>query len=256
MLSKTGYDAVQICLLPGWPTDPSALDKAAQRELGTQLRDSGLALASVMDSLPLSGLPAKRTYNLERIRLAAELAHAIAPAAKPVLDTVLGLRPSGWESEKGRITDDLSQWAETAKQAGIVIGIKPHVEQAVNSAERALYLMNQLKSPQIRLIYDYSHMQLAGLTLADSLRQLLPYTASISVKDAAGTAEKHDFLLPGEGSTDYAQYFGLLKSLQYRGFVNVEVSALIHRRPAYDPTAAVQICYARLAQKMRRAGLR
>lgn len=110
-------------------------------------------------------------------------------------------------------------------------------------------------SRRLRLVYDYSHFYVKGLSIEDSLRKLIPYTAYIAVKDAAGTAAKHDYLLPGDGKIDYPAYFRLLKTLRYTGFVGVEVSAMIFQKPNYQPIPTLQLCYQRLAPVFAQVGL-
>ena len=80
---------------------------------------------------------------------------------------------------------------------------------------------------------------------------MIAYAPLIVVKDSTGTSEKHAFLLPGDGKTDYLAYFRLLKELGYRGAVAVEVSGMLHRKPGYQPIATAQLCYARLAPLLR-----
>jgi sugar phosphate isomerase/epimerase len=104
-------------------------------------------------------------------------------------------------------------------------------------------------------VYDYSHFFLEGFPLASSLKQLLPFTAFISVKDSEGAPDKHRFLLPGDGKTDYLEYFHLLKQIHYSGAVIVEVSAMIHQQPGYQPIPTAKLCYERLAPLFDKAGL-
>jgi inosose dehydratase len=115
--------------------------------------------------------------------------------------------------------------------------------------------MQQLATPRLRLIYDYSHLTLQGFGLEPTLAELLPWVAFISLKDARGTAGHHEYLLPGDGNIDYVEYFGALKRLGYRGFVGVEVSSMIHQKPGYDPVATARLCYERLAPAFTKAGL-
>jgi sugar phosphate isomerase/epimerase len=77
----------------------------------------------------------------------------------------------------------------------------------------------------------------------------------VVVKDSQGTPEKHAYLLPGDGRTDYLAYFRLLLELNYSGFVAVEVSGMIHRKPDYQPVPTAALCYSRLAPLMDRAGV-
>jgi len=63
-----------------------------------------------------------------------------------------------------------------------------------------------------------------------SLNALLPRTRFIHVKDSAGEPQKFQFLLPGEGRTDYGKLFSLLKQWGYSGPVCVEVSGQIFNK--------------------------
>jgi sugar phosphate isomerase/epimerase len=254
-LAGIGYDGVELCLIPGWPTDPATLSGGDRTDLRRILGDGGLALPAFLESLPMIGTPEKRRYNLERLKLAAALAHELSPSAPPCIDTVLGLKAADWDNAKDRMAGELNDWARVAELHGITIAIKPHAGQALNTPAKALWLLKQTGSARIRLVYDYSHMSLEGFPLEQSLREMLPATALVSVKDAKGTAAQPDYLLPGAGSTDYVAYFRLLKELRYRGFVAVEVSAMIHQKPGYDPIAAARFCYERLAPAFESAGL-
>jgi len=117
----------------------------------------------------------------------------------------------------------------------------------VNSPERLLWLLQQAPSKALCVDYDYSHFEVQGIPLESSLRALLPQTRFIHVKDTAGDASKFQFLLPGQGRTDYPAYFKLLRSLGYQGPVVVEVSAQIFNKPGYDPLAAARESYTALA---------
>jgi sugar phosphate isomerase/epimerase len=232
------------------------LSPGDRAELRRMLGDLGLALPAMLESLPLLGSPEKRAANLERLKRAAHLASDLAPSKPPVLDTVLGSETSAWESVKGRMVEELKDWMKVAEPAKFVVCFKPHAGHAVHTPERALWLIQEVGSPSLRVVYDYSHFEVEGLPLTSSLKQLLPVAPFISVKDSTGSPAKHEFLLPGEGKTDYVEYFKLLKELGYHGFVSVEVSSMIFRKPGYEPVPAAKGCYERLAPAFVKAGIR
>lgn len=255
LIAEIGYDGVALALMPGWPADPARLTRSQRQEIRDGLRESGLALPSLNESLPITGLPQDRGYNLERINRAASLAHFLVPSAPPCLDTILGGKSGGWASAREGIATELRDWAQVAEAEDFTIGIKPHAGHAVDTPEKAVWLMKQLASPRLRLIYDYSHMAIGGFGLGQSLREMLPYTSFISLKDSEGTPENFTFLLPGAGATDYIDYFKILRELGYQGFVSVEVSSMVQRQPDYNPSAAARLCYRRLAPAFLAAGL-
>jgi inosose dehydratase len=245
--AEIGYGGVELALMPGWPTEPKVLSNNDRRELRDRLQALRLGLAALMEDVHLTAEGSQHRANLDRLKAAAELGHELSPAAPPVIETVLGGKPDQWPGIRQRMADRLADWAKVAEAAKITIALKPHVAGAVHTPEAALWLIEQAKGPRIRLTYDYSHYALRSIALADSLKALAPHAAFIHVKDARGEAAKFQFLLPGEGDTDYARYAALLKEARYTGYVCVEVSGQIHNRPGYDAVAAARKSYDRLA---------
>ena len=254
-LAEIGYDGVELALMPGWPTDPATLSAGDRLEIRHILQDTGLAVPSLMESLSMDGTPRNRAYHHERLRLAIALAHDLSPSALPVIETVLGHKSAEFDQVKSSMADELAAWVKLAEEGDVTICFKPHADQAVDMPDRALWLLKQVPSPRLRIIYDYSHFVVQGLSLEESLRPLLPYTSYIAVKDAAGDRDKYRFLLPGDGHIDYVAYFHLLKELGYHGFVGVEISSQIHSKPGYEPVPTARLCYSRIAQALQKAGI-
>lgn len=255
-LAEIGYDGVEVCCIEGWPTDPAKISESDRKELRKLIGDTGLGVPALLESLPVASTPEKRAANLERLRMAVALGNELVSSNPPVIDTILGGTTADWDKLKGPMVDILGEWAKVAESCKTTVCFKPHAAQAVNSPERALWLIKQVNSPKIRIIYDYSHFYVEGFPLESSLKELLPYIVFISVKDAVGTPAKHDYLLPGDGKTDYLEYFRLLKQVRYSGWVGVEVSAMIHTKPGYQPVPTARICYERLAPLFAKAGVK
>jgi sugar phosphate isomerase/epimerase len=248
-----GYDGVELCLLPGW-TEPDQLSPARRRDIRSALQSTGLALSALMEQIyPLD--PALQTNaGLEHIRKAAALGHELS-SSRPRIETVLGGKSTEWESVKHAMADRLALWAAEAAKCDALLCIKAHVGGAVDTADKLLWLYHQVNLPALKLVYDYSHFQLAGLPLAGTLNAIIPYCAFIHVKDAKGDAAHPQFLLAGDGTIDYAAYFGLLRSTSYVGPVVCEVSAQLQHVPGYDPLQAARQTYQRLSRALAEAHL-
>lgn len=251
-----GYDCVELPVMADWPGDSAQLTADDKRRLRDTLATTGLRLGAVMENLSLLGPPASHAANLERLRGAGRLARELVPASPPVIETILGGRPEQWESVRDAMVERLRDWARVADEAGVLIAVKPHVGGALHAPDGAAWLIEQVGSRGIRAAFDYSHYQLRGLPLDACLDQLLPVTAFIHVKDGRGTADKFQFLLPGEGTIDYVDYFRRLVAGKYAGDVMVEVSGQIHSQPGYDPLRAARKSFQTLAAAARAAGLR
>jgi sugar phosphate isomerase/epimerase len=256
VLGRIGFDSVELCVLPERDTAPLRLSAAQRQALRRQLRERGLKLTALMEQLIPSAEARAHAASRARLARAAELAHDLAPAAPPLLETVLG--GGAWDKVRGLYRDRLGDWGEELRRAKAVLAIKPHRFGAMSLPEHAGWLIRQLKSPPwLRLVYDFSHYDLRGQTLEQTVRVAAPWTAFVAVKDAAPRGGKIVFQLPGASDrVNYVQMFRLLHEAGYRGDVNCEVSGMIWARPDYDAVTAARTCYAKMSAALATAGLR
>jgi sugar phosphate isomerase/epimerase len=258
--ARIGYANIELALIAGFPTELSKFSAESRKDLRRQTRALGVNVSSLLANLSLAGTPAAQAGMHDLIQRAAELAHQLDDGAPPLLQTVLGGKPENWENTQAEMAERLHAWASIADRAGITMAVKAHVSSAVNTPERLLWLHKKVNHPRLTLAYDFSHFDAAGLSLETTLRSIAPAMRFIHVKDVARGEKPARFLLPGEGSTDYAGYFRLLEELNYRGPVVVEVSSQIFSKQGYDPVGAAEKSYAVLAKAMaeknhRRGGL-
>lgn len=251
--SEIGYKHVEFALNEGYVTEPSTFSKESRSLAASTLKQMNLDLPCLMLHISLTADEKAHARALELIAVAAQVGHDLVPQRPPILETVLGGSPSKWEEQKKGMAEKLQDWAAAAQKANTTIAIKAHVSSAVNSPERLLWLLDKAKSPAIQIAYDYSHFEVQGIDMEESLKLLLPYTQFIHVKDSQGDVSRFQFLLPGDGRTDYVKYFSLLKKLLYQGPVCVEVSGQVFNKPDYDPIVAARRCYAALSNAKNKA---
>ena len=91
------------------------------------------------------------------------------------------------------------------------------------------------------------------MDMEQTMKLLLPKTKFIHVKDSSGEPAKFQFLLPGEGRTDYVKYFRLLQKHGWSGPVCVEVSGQIFNKPGFDPIDAAKKCFDALSAALKKA---
>ena len=250
--SEIGYTHVEFALNEGYATEPAHFSKEDRILATVKLKELNLGLPSLMMNISLTANDKAHALSLELIAAAGRVGRDILPENPPILETVLGGTPTKWEEQKSGMADKLREWAAAALQAKTIIAIKAHVNSAVNSPERLLWLLDEVKSPAIEAAYDYSHFELQGIDMEESLKLLLPRTKFIHVKDSQGDSTKFQFLLPGEGRTDYVKYFSLLRKLNYKGPVCVEVSGQVFNKKDYDPIVAAKKSYATLSEALTR----
>lgn len=248
--ARIGYSHVELALNAGYASEPSAFSKESRRATAKNLGELKLALPSLMVHMNLTADAQSHATNIALIRSASQVAHDLSPNNPPIVESVLGGSPAKWEQQRSLMVDRLRDWAAAAEMSSIVLGLKAHIGSAVNSPERLLWLLDEVKSTSLQVVYDFSHFELQGIGMEESMRLLLPRTRFVHVKDSQGDASKFQFVLPGEGKTDYVQYFGLLKRHAYVGPVCVEVSGQVFSKPNYDPVAAAEQSYRRLVRAM------
>lgn len=253
-LAEIGYGAVELAVRSGWDADSARLTPKRRRELRTRLQDTGLVLSSLMEHVyPADAQQQKQA--LERLKLAASVAHDLSPKRPPLVQTVLG--GGVFEQRKHALRDRLGAWLELANDARVTIAIKPHRGGVVSQPQEAVWLFEQLGKPRrLRMVYDYSHYAFRDLPIQETIETALPYTAHIAVKDAVEEGGRVVFRLPGAaGTVDFAQIIRRFTAGGYRGDVNCEVSGMVWSQPGYDAVAAARTCYANVRRAFADAGV-
>ena len=247
-LRAIGYRAVEIMGESGWSTAPAVLDRDGRAKLAGTIRDLGLDLSAVMAMMPMCAEGGRRRGVLEEFRAVCGLARDLCPdAGAAVVSSPLSGRQPPWDEGRERIAADLIECAGIAREHGVILAVEPHVGSALDSPEKAAWLMERTDHPALRLNFDVSHYHVQGMDLRRCVDLCLPHAAHVHVKD--GYRDDRGavvFQLPGEGSLDLRAYFRLLAERGAAVTVTAEVSAMIWKRPDYDPWAAAERCYAAL----------
>lgn len=254
--AKIGYDAVELAVMPDWPAAPGAFSVQSRRKLRERLSKLALSLPALMENLNLGADDATERQQRDRLKAAGELAHDLSPETPPLVETVVGGKAGEWPQVKERFADRLAGWVRIAAETKTVLAIKPHRFGALNSPSDAVALVRQIDSPWLKLAYDYSHFQFREMPLDETLKEMIPHTRFIHVKDTMLENGKARFTLPGEGGFDYVPLLRQAAELGYRGCICVEVSGMVSNQPGYDPLAAAQRSYDYLAAAFAKAGVR
>ena len=239
-VARIGYKTTELSLRPGWNTEPKLLTKSDRAEIRKRISDLGLSLASVMENIGLARAGGSVPANLERLRAAAEICHESSPTPPALIETTVGGRPNAWDELKNAMADELAAWAKTLEQLKVTLAIKAHSKTAMSRPEHIVWLADQVNSPRIKMVYDYSHYAANQLDMRKTMEQVATRAVFVHIKDVEGVAPNHRFLLPGDGHIDYKAYLKTLREAGYRGPVVVEVSVDVFDQPGYDPVAAAE----------------
>jgi sugar phosphate isomerase/epimerase len=254
-VAAIGYDGLELCVGPGYPTSPDQLNAAQRRDLRRRALDHGLEI----DTLMAVGIPVyepdqkAHELHLEQLRSIFSLAAAL-DLELPVLTSTLGGRIDDWTQARALLVDRVGDWAAVAAECGAIFAAEAHVGGLVHAPDRMLWLLEAVNLPSLKLNFDYSHFELIDIPLAQALDQLISYAVGVHVKDVRGRYPAFTFLLPGEGELDYAAYIRKMTSAGYEGYITVEISGQVFGAADYDPLAAAAFSYKTLSEALVAAG--
>ncbi len=254
-LRRIGYEAIEILAGEGWPTAPARLNRDDRTRLSDAIQQQGFKSPALMVLLPLCEEGATQRAVDAEFRAVCQLARDLSFSDDPsVLSSPIGHQSPAWASGRARIADRLVALADIAREHGVILAVEPHVGNPLDSPEKAVWLMEQTNHPALRLNFDMSHFHVQGMDLRHCIEACVPYAAHIHVKDGYIDADGQVvFQLPGEGSLDLGEYFRILAEHNSTIPVTAEVSAMIWRRPDYDPWAAAERSFAALDAARRAA---
>jgi len=260
-LAKLGYDSLELTICPGWPTEATGLDRAERRRIRSLIADLGLHLTGCTGNTPV--LVDGEAWPTARARLETYLdfiAEIQGHGERMYLATTSGL-PAGsdpanaWDSSRNLLVERFGHLAAYASERGVTMHLEPHVMTAVRRAEDALWLLDQVAQPSLRLSLDISHFEVQGVDFREVVPQLIERTGAVEVKDERGVYPDFEFLIPGEGEMDYTGFLETLAQHRYEGSVSVEVSVFRQAIAGYDPLAAAATSYRVLAAAFAQAGV-
>ena len=105
----------------------------------------------------------------------------------------------------------------------------------------ALEVVEAVGHPQVKLLYDFYHEQIAAGNLISKLEKSIPHLALVHVADVPGRHE------PGTGEINYENIFRKLAQLNYEGMVAMEF------HPSGDPVKQLRVAHDMAARAGREA---
>jgi len=289
-LADIGYMAIAISVVPGYTIGGTYVPNAAsldalsaddRRRIREELSARDLALPSLIGNQSLVHDDAERNAAaLARLRASIDLCVELTLEDQPVptLNTGIAGHSGELEAKRDLVLDRLGELTRYAAERGVVICIEPHVGGAVDTLERAEWLIQAVDSPHCRLDFDVSHFEVQGVPFTESVPRMAPLAAAAEIKDQlarspraaaawvdgngsgesvdpAGQPLKFQFLLGGEGDFDLPGYLKLMRAHGFDQPISFEASVQCQARPGYDGLAEAKRTYRWMADGWRAAGL-
>jgi sugar phosphate isomerase/epimerase len=242
-----GVGAVQFNLsCAGLPTLPEALDAATCAAIRAAHAERGLRMAAISGTYNMIHPdPQVRSDGLRRL---AVLAAACRQLGTSLITLCTGSRDAGDMWRRHPDNDTPAAWRDLlesmagalaiAERCGVTLGVEPEVSNVIDSAAKARRLLDELRSPQLKIIMDGANLfhsgelqrQHAILDQAFALlggEIALAHAKDLRADGAAGDAPA------GTGLLDYPYYLAHLHASGYAG------PLILHALHEEQVTAAV-----------------
>jgi sugar phosphate isomerase/epimerase len=253
LVQRAGYMGICLVSAAEFPFDAMRTDRPERRRIRRLLDEAGLALTAIASHVNLLDATAA---DLDRVRTTLEVAADLTTGEAPPPVITMGYgTPERYAEQRSLLAERFGELALHASKTAGVVALEPHVGQAMDMPDKVVWLMQAVESPHFRLNLDNSHFEVMGCELEDYLPELVPYAVHTDLKDQRGRSPNHEFLVPGEGDFDYARYLRAMHRLGYAGYVTIEISVMVQRRPDYDPADVAARSYRTLTQAADAAGV-
>jgi fructoselysine 3-epimerase len=188
------------------------------------MKDVGLVPVSLLPAPgggpgnnPASILPEERTATIAHYKEVVDLAHDLG--ATRVL-YICGWRAFGvshenaWDWTLAALTDI----AKYAAGKGITIVIEPTSADSnlIDTAGQALVLREQCGQPNVKVMFDTYHAIYRNEVSSDYVFEMAAHLDHVHFAD-------DDRLPPGEGSVDWHGVMQALKTIEFKGYVTMEI---------------------------------
>jgi sugar phosphate isomerase/epimerase len=237
-----------------YETALSRLDAAALKQIRDGYRRYDLGVSAVGLFVDIAtGDDAVDRPGMEGTRRCFDIAAYLADGG--IVPPVVGIprgKPHLFEATKELLAERTAELAERARQYGTRYLIKAHAGYAIDLPWKLVWLLGAVGTDGFAFDFDMSHFEVAGLSIPQAL-PLIPNTAHVHLKSSTGT--KGNMALPSEGTSDFAEQFRQFRRLGYDGYLTLEVSAAVQRRPGFDPVGAMRAAYDHLTGCLAQAGV-
>lgn len=245
LIQDVGYDALEVCAADGWPSAPDQFSASQQTDLGKLAQDLGFPSPILFALIDVCAPQSDRMNMLESTKNKFEMIRRMHYDDSPILITTTpGHSAPPWESGKEQIRDAFLSLADMAAENDIIVSIEAHAGTDFETPEKAVWMMEQTKHPNLKLDLDISHFVVEGSEMVHSVDLCAPHSAMVHIKDGEKVNGQIEFCLPGDGGIDIP---GFLTALRANGLedmpVFAEVSQMQSREADYSPRGAAEFCY-------------
>ena len=199
----------------GWGNKDIDAIKAARDKYGMQVGTFGANVSG-----PLVD-PANRANLPETLKQSAEVAHKL-DCDRMIVTTGNEIEGVSRDAQHQSIVDGLKVAAKIVEAEGITLCLEPlnvlvnHKGYFLYTSDEAFQILDEVGSPNVKLLYDVYHQQITEGNLIDTITANIDKIGHFHIADVPGRHE------PGTGEINYRNVFKSISETGYDGFVGLE----------------------------------
>jgi len=230
-----GYDAIELSPRPDFIpffTHPRA-DRARVAEFRAALRETGMALASILPLYRWSGpdedeRQAAVRYWKRAIQLAVDVGCT-------TMNSEFNGRPDQPSRSEGLFWRSIDELLPIFEREGIRLNLEAHPDDFIEQNGPAIDLVRAIDSPMVGYVYCMPHTFHLGDDIAAMIRASAPVLRQVHIADVlnhrassglryivnppGSTARVHQHLDIGQGEVDFTAGFGALREIGFDGIL-------------------------------------
>lgn len=239
----------------GLPTLPDHIDASTLHEIRGAIEERHLQIAAVSATFNMIDPNlARRRDGLRRLAVVASAAHALGA---PMITLCTGTRHANdmWQSHPENaspaawrdLLNSMEQAVEIAERHQVDLGIEPETNNVVASAQQARRLLDELRSPRLKIVMDPANLfwpgqlRRQGTILSEAFQILGPDLRLAHAKDVQEKDGTLAHVAAGRGQLDYDLYARLLGQAGFTGPI------ILHGLTENEVTPAVRFLAAILS---------
>ncbi|MGB9958842.1 hydroxypyruvate isomerase family protein (plasmid) [Haloferax prahovense] len=212
--AELGVDGVEF-----WEPADRPLQAVRERTAATDLTFVGMVGCT-------TGLtdPDARDQAVAELRSTIETAAAV-DCENLIVTSGPECESHGWQTQYDSVVDILNTVAPDAEEAGVMLLLEPlntavdHPESFLSRSETGFDIVDEVDSPQVRLLYDVYHQQITEGNIIDTLQENIDRVGHVHIADVPGRNE------PGTGELNYERIIEGLEDAGYDGYIGCEFRA-------------------------------
>lgn len=244
-IAKIGYTGFELAVTPRFPTDLDTLDAAKRQRIKELAAQYNLTISAVAGHTNMvDENPEKNAKNMQRLRDTIDLADELRQDGyAPIMISLCGGSEDDWGRLKSMLADRIAELGEYAAKKEVIFALEPHSGTILDLPKKVTWVLDQVNSPWVKTNFDISHFDIRAIPTEESVNLLVPYSVHTHVKEQVGIYPYHEFRTPGSGPFDFIGYLTAMHKAGYTGFIGMEVSVMVQRKPGYNPFVDIALGY-------------